>query len=632
MPAEAPRWLETAPESVFVDAPGPYPDPPFDAVATDFDRDGDPDLLLNWHHLRPLELYENREGRFWRVNRPGDDPSGLFDDRDIPSVYAETPPMASRVRREGAPGLHVWHDRNRRGRWRFLWKDPGGTLGPARLEIETAAGDAGGDGLALDAAGRPRVRRERIELAAGAAAREFRATSPVGAPFRLRIAREDGGAPPPLFVGPEATPVRNGAFDVWLPDPHGVAWVHSEGSAHPELFVTRGGIRGSLGPPLDPKEDRYYVHRGGGAPLYRRADAGRVPPDYGRGRRVEWVDVDGDGVLELSIANLAGPNRLLAREVAGGPFRDRAPELGLDVEAHVGAWGDLDEDGRPDFFHLRDGAIDVARNPGGGRFERVPGETLGLVLPPAGAGEPATALRWADFDADGALDLWVLAYGAGGSSHLFRREGRGFRDVSERVGLGAVRGEAVTVLADFDNDGYGDALALGVRVVSPGAAPAPDAPGRALLFRNVSGERFEAGLLPDVRIDGVVRAATTLDVDSDGRTDVIYAATAPGGRRLLRNVAPAGDWLDVIPRDGGREPVGAIVRLHHADGRIAVQRYGSAHSTAWSQALQPLRFGVPAGSAPREIRVLWPGETEAESYPVAARRSAVVVERAAASP
>ena len=44
---------------------------PFDILATDMDRDGDPDLLINWHHRGRLELYENSGGKFVLRNPPG---------------------------------------------------------------------------------------------------------------------------------------------------------------------------------------------------------------------------------------------------------------------------------------------------------------------------------------------------------------------------------------------------------------------------------------------------------------------------------------------------------------------------------------------------------------------------------
>jgi hypothetical protein len=95
----------------------------FDVVAADMDVDGDPDLLINWHHLGPMELFENRDGRFELVNRQDEDGSGLFDHPGIPSLFGAAPEMISRIEGSAGSGLYVWHDLDRKDSWRFLWKD-----------------------------------------------------------------------------------------------------------------------------------------------------------------------------------------------------------------------------------------------------------------------------------------------------------------------------------------------------------------------------------------------------------------------------------------------------------------------------------------------------------------------------
>jgi hypothetical protein len=625
--------FEEVDESLFSGHPGPRRDRPWDVIASDLDLDGDPDLLVNWHHLYPLELYENRAGRFERINRPGRDTSGLYENRGIPELYADAAEVVPRIEASSAAGLYLWHDPERAGSWHFVWRDPGGEHGALALELEANLELEEIEGLGAGELGRPEPRRARIALEPGAPTRHFRVKGmQAGSQLKLRAAAGGSAQPPALFVGPGPTRVIGGALELWLPDPHGMAWVDVEGSRHPELFVTRGGMRGGLRPPLDPKRDRYYVHRGGGEPLYRMADPGTIPPGYGRGRRVEWVDVDLDGSPELSIANLATPNSLLGRDAARGAFRERATELGLDLEAEVGAWGDLEGDGLPDFFYLRGSAIDVARNPGGARFERVAGETLGLVLPPAGDAHRFTSLRWADFDNDGDLDLFAVGYAQRRSNHLFVRDGPRFRDASQEVELARVRGSEAVVFGDFDNDSFVDAVSFGRQEVFLGSdvpyvgEPSPrlrPAAARGLLWHNRGGLRFEFAEVP---LSGLFHAATGLDADGDGRLDV---AVVGGGRALLRNAAAAGGSLRVVLRDGQGEPIGALVQAHYGDGKVSAQRYGSAHNTAFSQVLQPLAFGIPDDLALERISVRWPGEQSDVLFPVRDGAREVVLERAA---
>ena len=122
-----------------------------------------------------------------------------------------------------------------------------------------------------------------------------------------------------------------------------------------------------------------------------------------------------------------------------------------------------------------------------------------------------------------------------------------------------------------------------------------------------------------------ITAATSLDADGDGRTDLMIVGAE--GRRLLRNVTAEGLFLDVVLRDGEHEPIGAIVRALYADGTAAAQRYGSAHNTAFSQALQPLRFGIPSRTGLETLAVRWPGEGEDALYPVQGANTTAVIER-----
>jgi hypothetical protein len=401
-----------------------------------------------------------------------------------------------------------------------------------------------------------------------------------------------------------------------------MAWVDVEGSPEPELWVTRGGAVGTLRPPFLGKRDRYFVHRGAGTPLYRLADPGTVPREHRRGRQVEWVDVDADGSLELSVTGRGTPNGLLRRDEEGAAFRDVAEPLGLaSLEGEVASWGDLDEDGLPDLFAVASRAIVVFVNRGpGAPFLERPGDELGLRLPPAEEPErralfEGAALRHADFDNDGRLDLWLLGHGPARTSHLFVRRGEGFEDVSEAVGLASLRGHAPHVLLDADNDGALDLLAFG--------------PEGARLGRNRSGERFEFVPLQAEQVPEAISAAAAGDFDGDGATDLVLVGRH---RHLLRNRgAGRNGFLDVVLRRGGRPAVGARVRAYYGDGAVAVQRHGSMHSSGFSQALQPLHFGIPEGVTLERVGVRWPGEASEELFEVGPANRLVTLERGAGS-
>ena len=148
-----------------------------------------------------------------------------------------------------------------------------------------------------------------------------------------------------------------------------------------------------------------------------------------------------------------------------------------------------------------------------------------------------------DFDGDGGIDALVLSgtrlepgsrrelawpAGEAPTSRLYRNRRDGtFDDVTDRVGLRRTGWASAVCAGDYDNDGWTDLFITYY--------------GRNVLYRNVSGTRFEdvtarAGLAGDVPRWGA--GCSFIDVDRDGRLDLFVAnylrfdldgAPEPGG-------------------------------------------------------------------------------------------------------
>jgi hypothetical protein len=543
----------------------------FDLVLADADLDGDPDLLINWHHLGPFESFINVDG----VLRPRD--PGLAANPAAPGLFSSA---FDAERAAQTPGLYLWHDLERAGAWQFLWTDPAKLHGAVTVELETSLRFKMHSGLSDTEVAGTDERHLILTIPPGSARRRFSVTTdPIGVQLIVRL-RAGAAGVPPLFAG--VPPVSQpGEVSLWKPDPHGMAWVDVEGTNHAELVVTRGGLSGELLPPMPPKADAYYVFDEG---FMLRP----LPPGYGRGRAVEWVDIDNDGVLELSVANEATANRLFVRGNDG--FEDRAAALGIDFDrAEVQCWADVDGDGLQDLYVLEDGGVSIWFNREGQRFERSESPKHEMPLPVVPTREPSdlfdrAGLRLADFDADGDLDLWVLGRGAERRNTLFLREGEGWVNAGRQAGFDLISGSLVAVPADYDNDGYEDLFA-------PGANPA--------LWMNDRGRRLEP-LDPGLVLDPRTEAAAAADIDGDGRIDI---AVAGWDRSILMNRIRADGSFTVELLDSRGTPVGALVTAIYPDGRRVRRRLGSER-TSFSQVAEPLRFASGASS----IEVVWPGD------------------------
>lgn len=309
-----------------------------------------------------------------------------------------------------------------------------------------------------------------------------------------------------------------------------------------------------------------------------RVDAGR--PKHGLG--AVFTDANGDGRLDLYVANDATPNRLY--ENVAWPGGAKADPLGLgfrleeraaregvaDPNAGMGiAAADYSGDGRPDLFvtnsHNQLHAV-FRSNPGdGGRpaFGDARAD-IAAALDPSLSGWGAS---WVDLDLDTSLDL-VLANGAIPVTGLARSA------------------EPVQV---FEN------------------LTAHDRPGQ---FAATSSP-FRSSGVPRV----IGRGLAAADFDNDGSVDI--AVNSIGGRlMLLRNTGAKANWLEVrLPRFAP----GAVVTAVLPNGRRLVHEVHAGSSYLSSEDPRA-HFGLGRARTVRELIVRYPGGRETRTGEVAANQ------------
>lgn len=338
--------------------------------------------------------------------------------------------------------------------------------------------------------------------------------------------------------------------------------------------------------------------------LYRADDAGvwrECSAEAGiEGKRngisAAMADVDGDGRLDIFVANW-GRNTLYLNRSAKGRlrFEESTASAGLGEEGRSWAplFSDLDGDGDPDLVVARGGdgrsnGLKLYRNRGDGTFEDRTAES-GL-----GASGWSMSVVSADLDGDGDFDLFAGGYD--GPDRLYRNDGTGrFDDATAAAGIRSSRSVGGAA-ADIDGD-------LLPEIVSAGFA------GPVRLFRNLGGFRFEdagagSGIGSPKRNEGVVLA----DIDDDGALE-LYVTNYDGHNRLYRQTRGGGPALKVRFDAGGRTPVGAVARLYRsgaAKGGLLAAQELQAGSGYCAQPPPELLFRLPPG-VPCDLRVSFPG-------------------------
>jgi tetratricopeptide (TPR) repeat protein len=272
---------------------------------------------------------------------------------------------------------------------------------------------------------------------------------------------------------------------------------------------------------------------------------------------------------------------------------------------------DFDGDGLLDLFIANDGTANyLFRNLGGLRFEEV-GQSAGVAANASGGYQAGMGVACGDWDGDGLIDLAVTNF-YGESTTLFRNLGDGFfADHTAAAGLAApsrhVLGFGAAFL-DADNDGHLDVMTANGNVNDqrpffPYAMTAQlyqgKADGRLTDVTSLAG--------PPFRSLHVGRGLAVGDLDNDGRMDaVLVAQNEPIVYLHNRTENSSGHYVSIQLRGttSNRDGVGASVAVTAGGQKQVAQRFGGG---SYLSAGDPrLHFGLGAAGRIDRIEIRWP--------------------------
>ena len=313
------------------------------------------------------------------------------------------------------------------------------------------------------------------------------------------------------------------------------------------------------------------------------------------------------------------PDRLL-RNLGDGTFEDATAisQIGREYGPALGVvTADFDGDGWIDIYVANDLAENRSwMNQGDGTFVNT-AQFNGSALNEAGDPEAGMGVDAGDFDGDGDEDL-IVSHLVTQTNTLYVNDGAGlFEDRSVRSGLGppslAFTGFGMAWF-DYDSDGRLDLLvANGAVDLIPALVQAQDPyplHQRNQLFRNLGDARFEdvserSGL--EFERSEVSRGAAFGDIDNDGDVDVLLTNNNGPARLLLNGVDNGHHWigLRMVGDTENRDMLGTRVAIVRDDGSTLWRRVRSDGSYASANDPRVL-VGLGPTARVTAVQAVWP--------------------------
>jgi hypothetical protein len=615
-----------------------------DVGVADINADGILDIFTTNHNYRQDLLLGDGKGGYRDVLSEW----GLDQSLEFPGLE-----IALNLPEVSSPGFYIyWKDRRTLALRAFRIGEVRPVRG--RLRTYTSINSHTGDGVVVEApvVTPPTGKKMSESTMAFSATKDGEVDLEIETPGVPITVELDPSSPlTAVYVGKRKVSPRNASFELTFQDRHGVAWADYNDDGLPDIYITRGALSGTLlALPAEMErgmQDELLVTEGPGR--YRNVirEAG-IEKRGCSGRKVNWVDVNRDGLLDLFINcqdrgnwKAVYPKQIYVQG-ADRKFTDVAAAIGLDLPEHEiidFVWFDADNDGYIDLLTSEDTGFYLYRNNTGKSFTR---EFIGRGKF-ARADNPKLRgnaeeywfvdgkLSVADFRGTGSFDVFSASKTG---NALLLNDGHGHFSLVDPATVGLPSDSATAGWVDYDNDGLVDLYAV------------PQG-----LLRQTRDHRFEAtGLLALPPRKYMAAIVSWADFENSGRRDMLLAVNENFALwrwweklgkvsedrfdwRIFdyRNALANGNhWLELrlVGRPGNPEAIGARVAVQTPAGK-QTQQVGLNDGAFFSQGHYRLYFGL--GKQPRAdaMTIRWPDGHTQELANIEADRVQVIREPAA---
>jgi hypothetical protein len=302
----------------------------------------------------------------------------------------------------------------------------------------------------------------------------------------------------------------------------------------------------------------------------------------------------------------------LYRNLGHGHFQDVTESSGLGKALGKGmgiAVADFNGDGWMDIFIANDTEPNsLFINQGNGTFKEE-GLVYGAAYGEGGATVSSMGADAKDFDNDGWVDIVYNDLSGQLFTLLKNRDGQYFDDVSVDTGIARLSrpysGWSIGFI-DYNNDGWKDIYSANGDVDNLTS----NSKQHDSMFENQGGTTFSDvsdAMGKDFQTLGYQRGSAFVDLNNDGWVDLVVTSLGEKPRILINNALNGNHWttLELRGRISNRDAIGAKVKVTTISGRTLYEHVTTSVGFM-SSSDKRVHLGLGQEKEIREIEIRWP--------------------------